>query len=88
MKKLEKLGFRKARRISDVLYVIAGVILVYRMMFISADAPLAIPLLAVSIAFFCVGMIVYSNGCRCPKCGKLQPRFSKYRCVDCNEELK
>ncbi len=88
MKKLESLGFRKARRISDILYAVAAVALIYRMMFIDASSPAAFPILAVSVGFFCIGMIIYSKGCRCPNCGKLQPRFSKYHCVDCNAELK
>ena len=87
MKKIEEMGFKKARSFSNVLYVIAGVLLVYKVMFLPNTDPLALPVMAVAILFFCLGIIVYSKGCRCPKCGKIQPRYNKERCVDCQAEL-
>ena len=85
---MKNIGFQKGRKLSNVFYTIAGVILVYRMMFVESASALAFPLLAVSIVFFCVGMVIYSKYCRCPNCGKLQPRYARYHCVDCNSELK
>ena len=85
---MKKLGFKKSRLISNIIYGICAVILVYCITFIERNSTAYIVCLGISVALFCVGMIVYSKGCRCPKCDKLQPRYAKYRCVDCQEELK
>ena len=85
---MKKLGFKKSRLISNIIYTVSAIVLVYCMLFIERDSTTYIILLGISIAMFCLGMIVYSKGCRCPKCDKLQPRYARYRCVDCQEELK
>lgn len=85
---MKKMSFKKARRISDILYAMAAAVVVYRVMFLGNDSPLSLPVLAAAIVLLIAGMIVYFKGCTCPNCGKIQPRYSKTECVDCHTKLQ
>lgn len=81
------IGFKKGRQLSNIFYTIAGIFLVYRVMLMENSDPLALVVLGIGIAFFCVGMVIYSKFCRCPKCGLLQPRYIRNSCEHCKTPL-
>lgn len=85
--KNKHIGFTKGRKISNIFYGIAGFFLVLRLLFVENGTALTIVTMGLGVAFFCVGMIIYSKLCRCPKCGLIQPRYIRNRCEHCQAEL-
>ena len=81
------IGFKKGRQISNLLYAVAGFFLVWRILFTESGSVMATVAMGLGVVFFCIGMVIYSKFCRCPKCGLMQPRYIRNRCEHCQTEL-
>ena len=84
---MKKLGYKRSRLISEVLYGLAAIIILYRFLFQDGTAA-GRWIVPVGAACMCAGLVVYSLGCRCPKCGRLQPMSEKEKCVGCGTKLQ
>lgn len=87
--KKKKLNYKTARLLSNCVYALAAIALLYKLLYADIlSAAQSNLVMTACFGFLAIGFIIYSLGCRCPKCGKVQPRYSKTECVDCKTKLE
>ncbi len=86
--KKKKLSFKQARIVSDCIYALAAIVLLYKIFYSDVlSAAQSNLVITAALGLFVIAFVIYSIGCKCPKCGKVQPRYSKTECVDCKTKL-
>lgn len=81
------MNFRKSQKVSNVAYIIGTIAAVIALLVGGENPTVRYIMLGIAALGWIVGFWVYYKNCRCPYCGRVQPKDRHVDCMYCGKPL-